>query len=188
MAIAVADRAVPKQTLEQARPSAADLQWLATLLTGSPETAAGITVEAIASAGDENLFFSGWMMAWARRLVIANSLATVRKELAASVRRLTLRDENDLTAPARPWMLDRRTSKSDVEQALLAIDWFPRAALLLLLFERVPLADAAVLLDAAPELVRRGQVAGVVEMAMNLARMQGWPEQSGREFSACLNQ
>jgi hypothetical protein len=38
----------------------------------------------------------------------------------------------------------------------------------------VPLADAAVLLDAEPDLVRKGQAAGVVELTMNLARMKGW--------------
>ena len=60
-------------------------------------------------------------------------------------------------------MIGKRT-KSDLERALLSIDLFPRAAVLLLLFEGVPLQDAAVLLDAEPDLVRKGQAAGVVEL------------------------
>ncbi len=61
-----------------------------------------------------------------------------------------------------------------LERALLSIDAFPRASVLLLVFERVPLRDAAILLDAEPDLVRKAQAAGVRELTMNLARTQGW--------------
>ena len=114
------------------------------------------------------------MLAWARRLVIAKALTAVRKELAASARRTALRGEKHSALPPRSWMLDEGTTKSDLERALLSMDLFPRAAVLLLLFEGVPLVDAAVLLDAEPDLVRKGQAAGVVELTINLARMQGW--------------
>jgi DNA-directed RNA polymerase specialized sigma24 family protein len=161
------------KTLEQT--TAADLRWLATLLTANPETAASVTAEA--TAGDDNRFFSGWMRAWSRRVVIAKSLARVRSELAASICRLTLCEDRIPAAPPHHWALDQSTSRLDLQRALLAIDVFPRAAVLLLLFEGVPLADAAVLLDVEPELVRKGQVAGVVELTMNLARLQRRPEQ-----------
>ena len=70
-------------------------------------------------------------------------------------------------------MLDPGTTKSDLERALLSIDVFPRAAVLLLIFERVPLRDVAILLDAEPDLVRKAQASGVRELTINLARMQG---------------
>jgi len=159
---------------------AADLYWLATLLTGSREMAVDVTVHAIDSAGDETSFFSNWISRWARRLVIAKALTAVRDELGASARRTALRSENSAAVPPRSWMLDRQTTKSDLEGALLSIDLFPRAAVLLLLFEGVPLQDAAVLLDAEPGLVRKGQAAGVVELTSALARIQGWQLKNGR--------
>lgn len=76
--------------------------------------------------------------------------------------------------PPRSWVLDPGTAKSDLERALLSIDAFPRGAVLLLVFEGVPLRDAAILLDAEPDLVRKAQAAGVRELTINLARMQGW--------------
>ncbi len=162
------------KAFEQTRLRAADLHWLATLLTGCPETAVDVTVQVIDSAGDEKGFFSNWMAAWARRLVIAKALAAVGKELAASACRTALGGEKHSALPPRSWVLEEGTTKSDLERALLSVDLFPRAAVLLLLFEGVPLADAAVLLDAEPDLVRKGQAAGVVELTMNLARMKGW--------------
>jgi hypothetical protein len=63
---------------------AADLHWLATLLTGSREIAVDVTVHAIDSGGGENSFFSNWISAWSRRLVIARALTAVREELGVS--------------------------------------------------------------------------------------------------------
>ena len=51
--------------------------------------------------------------------------------------------------------------KAHIEEALLAIDAFPRAAVILLIFESVPLADAATLLDADASLIRKAQAIGV---------------------------
>jgi DNA-directed RNA polymerase specialized sigma24 family protein len=162
------------KTWEQAKQSAVSLHWLATLLTGSGEIAADVTAEAIAASDDPDAVFSAWMRAWSRRLVIARALTTVREDLAASARRMALRRTEKFALPPRSWVLDPGTTKSDLERALLSIDVFPRAAALLLVFERVPLRDAAILLDAEPDLVRKAQAAGVRELTNNLARMQGW--------------
>jgi DNA-directed RNA polymerase specialized sigma24 family protein len=162
------------KTWEQAKQSAVNLHWLATLLTGCGEIAAGVTVEAIAASDVPDAVFSAWMRAWSRRLVIARALTTVREDLAASARRMALRPFEKSALPPRSWVLDPDTTKSDLERALLSIDAFPRASVLLLVFERVPLRDAAILLDAEPDLVRKAQAAGVRELTINLARMQGW--------------
>ena len=155
------------------KQNAINLHWLATLLTGSGEIAAGVTVEAIAASDDPDAVFSAWMCSWSRRLVIARALTTVREDLAASARRMARRIEKPALPPPS-WVLDPRTTKSDLERALLSIDAFPRASVLLLVFERVPLRDAAILLDAEPDLVRKAQAAGVRELTINLARMRGW--------------
>lgn len=162
------------KTWVQAKQNAVNLHWLATLLTGSGEIADDVTVEAIAASDDPDAVFSAWMRAWSRRLVIARALTTVREDLAASARRMALRRTEKSALPPRSWVLDPGTTKSDLERALLSIDAFPRASVLLLVFERVPLRDAAILLDAEPDLVRKAQAAGVRELTINLARMQGW--------------
>jgi DNA-directed RNA polymerase specialized sigma24 family protein len=162
------------EKLEQAKQNAADLHWLATLLTGCREIAADVTTEAMARADDPDAFFSIWMRAWSRRMVIARALAAVRDDLSASARQTALRRAEKSALPPPSWVLDEGTSKSDLERALLPIDVFPRAAVLLLVFERVPLKDAAILLDAEPDLVRAGSALGLRELTINLARMQGW--------------
>jgi DNA-directed RNA polymerase specialized sigma24 family protein len=161
------------ETLEQTK-QAADLHWLATLLTGCREIAVDVTRQAMAETGDSNPFFSTWMMAWSRRLVIAKALSAVREDLAASARRTASRRTERSTLPPRSWVLDRDTTRSELERALLSIEVFPRAAVLLSVFERVPLKDAAILLDTGQDLVRNALAAGVRELTINLAIQQGW--------------
>ena len=58
---------------------------------------------------------------------------------------------------------------AELEKALLAIDLFPRSALLLRVFEGFGMADAATLLDANPALIRKAQAIGLCELTTNLA-------------------
>jgi len=162
------------QTLEQANQRAADLHWLALLLTGGCETGVDVVVDTIDSQDATNPFFSTWMLAWSRRVFIAKALAAIREDLAASARRTEIKRADKLALPARTWVLDQGTTKVHLERALLAIDVFPRAAVLLSVFEKVPLKDAAILLNADPGLVRKAQMFGLRELTLNLARMQGW--------------
>jgi DNA-directed RNA polymerase specialized sigma24 family protein len=162
------------ETLEHARQGAADLYWLATLLTGCRETAADMMVKAIASVDDPNAFFSTWMKRWSRRIVISRALAAIREDLGRSARRTDLRRAEKSELPPRSWVLDRETTKADLERALLPIDVFPRAAVLLLALERMPLQDAAILLNSEPGLVRTAMAAGLRDLTINLARIQGW--------------
>ena len=162
------------ETLDQAKRNCADLHWLATLLTGCPEIATDVTFQAIAPTQDANAFFSDWMHAWSRRIVMAKALSAVREDLARSARRTVTGHREHAEFPAQSWTLDRQTTRPDLERALLTIDVFPRAAVLLVLFERVPLNDAAILLDSEPDLVRKALAAGARELTINLARKQGW--------------
>ena len=162
------------ETLEQVKRNVADLHWLATLLTGSRETATDVTFQAIPPTQDANAFFSDWLHAWSRRIVIAKALTAVREDLARSARRTEPKRGPSPDLPPQPWTLDRETTRPDLERALLMMDLFPRAAVLLLVFERLPLNDAAILLDSKPDLVRTALATGARDLTINLARMQGW--------------
>ena len=65
--------------------------------------------------------------------------------------------------------MDGSIEKSDLERALLAIDIFPRCALLLTVFEKLSLDDATVLLGATKELLKKAREIGLYELARNLA-------------------
>src|ERR1051326_3515108 len=144
------------QTLEQANQRAADLYWLAYLLTG--QQAASVesieeALEGIETESTANAFFSDWMLAWSRRVVIARALAHIREDLAMSASRTKSRHFRH-GAP-RDWAFDQDLTKIQLERALLTIDIFPRCAVLLTIFEKVCLEDVAVLLDADAVLIRK---------------------------------
>ena len=148
--------------------------WLAFLLTGNPGLSVDVTLEAVASQDDANPFFSAWMLAWSRRVFIAKALAGIRSELARSARRTASRRAEKAVLPPRNWTLDQDTMKVQLESALLAIDLFPRCALLLSVFERMSLEDVGILLNSERDLVRTAQMIGFLELTRNLARLRGW--------------
>lgn len=148
--------------------AATDLYWLAFLLTGRPDISIDIAADAAVAEDNENLFFADWMRNWQRRLVVAKALTAIHDELADSARQTEIAAGGDSRMP-RNWSLSPDTTKADLERALLAIDLFPRAALLLLVFEGVRIADAATLLDGKPELLKKAQAIGLRELTANLA-------------------
>jgi DNA-directed RNA polymerase specialized sigma24 family protein len=152
---------------EDIRKSVADLYWLAFLLTGRQDLSVEIASDAAVYAEDASSF-ADWMRGWQRRLVIGRALTAIHDELAGSARRTQLARVNRSAMP-RNWSLSSNTSKADLQEALLLIDPFPRAALLLLVFEGMRMADAATLLDADPALVRKAQAIGLGELTANLA-------------------
>lgn len=162
------------QTLEQSNERVADLHWIAFLLTGHREPSFDVAIETLRFEDEMNPFFSTWMVAWSRRVAIAKALAAIREELAASARLMASTRSPEFALPPRNWVLDRQTTKVQLERALLAIDTFPRCAVLLSTFEGMSLDDAAILLDADRTLVRKAQLNGLRELTRNLARMQGW--------------
>ena len=166
--------------LGQTEQRVADLYRLAFLLTGHREHGVDAAIQALDSQDSANPFFSTWMRAWSRRLVIAKALAAIRGELVSSARRTASRRTEKAALPPRDWALGDDTTKAQIESALLAIDAFPRCALLLLAFEGVSLEDAVILLDSDRDLVRKAQTIGSRELTSNLARMQGWHSTSKR--------
>ena len=170
------------QTLDQASKRVADLYWLAFLLTGDRGLSADVTHEALVLPDDANPFFSAWMLAWSRRVFIAKALAAIRDELAASAHRTASKRAEKGTLPTRSWTLNRDTTKGQLESALLAIDVFPRCALLLSVFEGLSLEDVATLLDSERDLVRKAQMLGLRELTGNLARLQGWTSTASKPY------
>jgi DNA-directed RNA polymerase specialized sigma24 family protein len=154
------------------RLATTDFFWLIRLLTASRARACDLTVESSALEGDAGAYFSTWMRAWSRRVAIAKALAVIRHDLKASARRTKSMRFTEAPVLAPEWTLHPDTAKTDLERALLSIDVFPRAALLLSVFEETAIPDAAVLLDANPELVKKAQAVGLRQLTSNLARMQ----------------
>lgn len=149
--------------------AATDLYWLAFLLTGRRDISIDIAAEVAASEDDTNFFFADWMRGWQRRLVVGKALTAIHGELTESARRTQQGRINAADMPPRNWSLSPDTTKAELERALLAVDLFPRAALLLLVFEGVRIADAETLLDANPELLRKAQAIGLRELTARLA-------------------
>jgi DNA-directed RNA polymerase specialized sigma24 family protein len=156
-------------SLETINRQAANLYWLAFLLTGDRRASIDATAEVIESP-DASPFFLGWMLAWSRKVVIAKALAAIRQELAVSAQRIAAARTPKSSAPLpRNWALAPGASKVELERALLAIDAFPRCVLLLLLFEGLSVDDAMVLLGVDRDLVRKAQVVALEELTRNLA-------------------
>jgi len=145
-----------------------DLYRLAFLLTGRQDFSIDVAADAVTSQDYANSFFADWMRGWRRRLVIAKALAAIHDELADSARRTEIASTANSRMP-RNWSLSPDTTKADLEGALLAIDLFPRATLLLLVFEGLRVADAAALLNADPDLLKKAQAIGLRELTANLA-------------------
>jgi DNA-directed RNA polymerase specialized sigma24 family protein len=155
------------QTLEHPDREATRLYRLAYLLTGDEGTSLDVALAVIEDGASP--FFSQWMLAWSRRVVISKALVAIRGELAASATRTAVRRADKRLLPAPGWTLSLDTNTADLDRALLTIDLFPRCALLLSVFERVPLADAAILMDSTPALVENARNLGLRELTANLA-------------------
>jgi DNA-directed RNA polymerase specialized sigma24 family protein len=138
------------------------LYWLGYLLTGNSEHA----VQALTIAS------------WARRLVIASALARIAAELRASARRVEQSDLGNLADhaifPPPTWMGSPGLTKAELERALLAIDAFPRCAVILTVFEELSIQDAAVLLNSDQPLVRKAQACALIDLTRNLAIGRGY--------------
>jgi hypothetical protein len=160
------------KNFEQMHTRAADHYRLAFVLTGEREISPDATLEALDTASDPNWSFAAWMSAWSRRLVIAKVLSAIRGELAESARRtVSLRLRNQKLLPGSARLRDGPTP-AQLERALLAIDVFPRCALILTVFEGISVEDAAVLLDATVELLRKARTFALTQLLANLRQLQ----------------
>ena len=150
----------PDQQIDQLR----DLYWLAYLLTGDRERSIHAVVGTLEMNDAANPFFESWMACWSRKIFIARVLGVVTPKLNVAAGQRPAKN----SASPRFDM----AGKSELEQALLAIDQFPRCALLLTVFEKLSIEDTATLLNADPELVKAGRAIGLTELARNLNKVR----------------
>jgi DNA-directed RNA polymerase specialized sigma24 family protein len=167
---------------EDITKDATDLYWLAFLLTERQDLSIDIAADTAVSREYASPFFAEWRRDWGRRLLIGRARTAIHDELADSARRTQLArvtgGATGSAAPPRNWSLSPDTTKADLQQALLSIDLFPRAALLLF-FEGIRMVDAAILLGADPTLVRKAQAIGLRELTANLADKNSPEDQRG---------
>ena len=160
------------QELEQILGRAASQYRLAWLLTGEREASVDATLDALNAGPDPHASFAEWMSAWSRRLMIARVLTGIRGEVAQSARRTASTRLRSPEFPVGSAGMGYETTPYQFERALLAMDLFPRCALVLTHFERISVEDAAVLLDCTPSLVRKGLAVGWMQLLENLVRPQ----------------
>ncbi len=151
-----------------------NLSWLAFLLTGDRTLSVDTEVEALGRKDLASPFFENWMVAWRRKLFIAEALAAVNSLMSASVLRTKARHSEYLremqSLPPLDWSLDTDEDKLELERALLAIDVFPRSALLLMVFEKLSLDDVAILLNVDKQLVAAAKTIGLTELSRRMER------------------
>jgi hypothetical protein len=105
---------------------AAQLYWLAFLLTGDRACSVEAAVEALNTEDAASPFFGDWMVVWAKKLVIARALSAVRDQMRASVlrtgqRRFDYSNEGE-SLSLSAWNPDSDTPSLQLQDALLAID------------------------------------------------------------------
>lgn len=154
-----------------------ELYWLAFLLTGNTERGVQAFDQALDFASDDNPGFDGFMKDWARKLVIVEALGAIRKELRTSIERTARVAAEDRLLGSVGWVRAAiarpEIVKESFEQAVIGIDAFPRCAMLLTIYERMPIGDVSLLLGVDESLTRAAQRIGVVQLTRNLARRGG---------------
>jgi hypothetical protein len=160
---------MPTQIFED---HAAELHWLAYLFTGSHDRGVWAFTKALDFEDYANPAMTDFMSSWSRKLVIGASLETIRPQLRESAWR-TMRAEDPDPATLVALEPAGQMTTPELERALLAIDLFPRCALLLTVFEKLPLDDAALLLNADKALVRKARNQALLELTGAVAGGRG---------------
>jgi hypothetical protein len=102
-----------------------------------------------------------------RQMIIGEALGTIRTDLRASKQRVARAADEGL-ANAR-WKRRAYIGREEFEEAVVAIDAFPRCAMLLTIFEGKSIEEASLLLREDERLTRKAQQMGIVQLTSNLA-------------------
>jgi DNA-directed RNA polymerase specialized sigma24 family protein len=147
-----------------------ELYWLAFLLTGDREKSVQAFTGAL-NSDDGPPAFQQFLLSWAKRLVIVAALGTIRRQICESMLQMRLASHEDqFKGLAQSEALDlQRLTDRELEEGLLAMAAFPRCAVILTLFERIPVEEVAVLLAADKITVKMAQAQGAAELAWRLA-------------------
>jgi hypothetical protein len=102
------------------------------------------------------------------RLVAAAAVAAIKSELPGSARRTEQVVATDWKRLKKQSSECAPLTKVALQRALLAIDIFPRCALLLTVLEGLSIDDAVLLLDESPTLVRGALGLALLQLTRNL--------------------
>jgi hypothetical protein len=144
--------------IETFEEQSSELYSLAFLLTGDVDR----SVEAFDRALDFEEEY-----ATARELIIDEALGTIRTDLRASKQRVARAADEGLANPR--WKPRAYIGREEFQEAVIAIDAFPRCAMLLTIFEGKSIEEASVLLHEDERLTRKAQRMGIVQLTSNLA-------------------
>lgn len=154
------------------------LEWLTSQITGGVVSEPDSALELLLPKEGDNATFARWIRAWSRKLAIARALGTVAGKLKVSARRMELIDSAQLrNLCRRNWRWLSSSNRVDLERDITAIDLFPKAALLLTIFERLSLVDAAVLLGVPKETVANAQARAMMQLSRAIGGRQAWANQ-----------
>ena len=160
------------ELIENFEKNSSELYQLAFLLTGNSDRSIQAFDRALDFNEEDNHVFGGFMSEWARKLVVVEALGTIEKELRASKLRVARAAANDVGAGSK-WKRQAHITREQFEQAVTAIDAFPRCAMLLTIFEGMSIDDAAVLLHAEKSLTATAQRIGILQLTRNIAGNSG---------------
>jgi hypothetical protein len=161
-----------------------ELYWLAYLLTGNEDCGVHAFSNAIDLDEQVNVVFDGFMNRWARKLIVVEALGAIEAELRRSIARVARTAGEEIPAGAR-WMPSRDIAKKEFEEAVIAIDAFPRCAMLLTLFEGMSIREAAILLHADDALTGAAGRIGIVLLLRNLVGIRV-PDRHAPEAHAAI--
>lgn len=145
------------------------LCWLAFLVTENWH----LSIDVVCSVSDPDELYESS----SRQRVAAAAIARIRAQLPESAHR-TARTAATDWALSKPFSADSSPglplTKPALQQALLAIDIFPRCALLLIVFEGLSIGKAALLLDESEALVRDALGLALIQLTLNLTGRRDW--------------
>jgi hypothetical protein len=157
----------PEALVETFENNSSELYWLAYLLTGNTDRSVQAFDKALDFDEEKPGIFGEFLTAWARKLVIVEALGAIDKELRVSAQKLD-RTSEETTGGAK-WARVPDIAQEDFEEAVIAIDAFPRCAMLLTIFEGMSIKAASILLNAGEALTSAAQRIGIVQLTRNLA-------------------
>jgi hypothetical protein len=162
-----------ERLLETFEQNSSELFWLAYLMTGNEERGVEAFTRALETEPEtpENATFNGFLAKWARKLVIVEALGTMQTELRQSIARVA--QAVQVRPSTATWKRRPTIAKQEFEDAVIAIDAFPRCAMLLTIFEGFTMKAAALLLNADEALTGVAQQIGIVQLTSNLAGNSG---------------
>jgi hypothetical protein len=158
---------VHEELIENFEKHSSELYQLAFLLTGNTDRSVQAFTLALDLDEQMNSVFDGF-----RKLIMVEALGTMKTELRKSIVRVARMAGDELLGSGR-WTQRQGIAKEEFEEAVIAIDAFPRCAMLLTIFEGLPLKTAAIMLDAGEALTAAAQRIGIVQLTRCLAGNNG---------------